>query len=137
EGTLGKKLDKIIDQNKTIAKSILSLVDMVNDIQSKEKEPYIVKEKPQLVIPEPVPPEPMPRVEPKPDFSVPPPPFERVPPGPTPPRQGPPSIPPVPPRQEIPIPRLPREGPIPMPTGSFKDLKIDKPKKGLFGRFRK
>ena len=163
EGPLGKKLDKILEQNETIAESILSLSDTIKDIQSKGKEPYIVRQKTQPVVP----PEPMPRVEP--DFSMPPPGFERlmprgpVPTQPTPrgpmhgpplrqgPMSGPPPkpevpMPPVPPGEKIPTPPpgpppmepMPgREGPIPMPTGSFKDLDLEKPKKGLFGRFKK
>jgi len=141
EGPLGKKLDMLLDQQETLAESILSLVDMVKEIQSKEKEPYIVKQKPQPIIS----PEPMPGVEP--DFSMPPPGFERPRMSrPTPPRQGPPPMPPAPPGEEIPTPPsgpppmepMPGgEGPIPMPTGSFKDLELGKPKKGLFGKFRK
>ena len=142
---LGKKLDKVIDQNETIAGSILSLADMIKEL--KPRRPYNVREKPQPVIP------PEPVSMPPPDFSVPPSfesprPIPLTPPmgGPT-PRQSPVDAPPMPPKQ----------GPVPMPTGSFKDLEFgappsgkpmvpdptqgplwaEKPKKGLFGKLRK
>lgn len=132
EGHEGKKLDKILDQHEAIAESILSLFDMVKKIKSKvedkseakprgraknlirdiENRPPITGVPPGRVAP------PMPS-PPRSDFPVPPLSFEE------PPMRGP--LPP-PPRGQ---------GPVPMPTGSFKDLNLDKPKKGLFGKFRK
>lgn len=134
EGHLGKKLNKVIDQNETIAESILSLVDMINELEAKES---YISEKPQPIAPEPIP-----RIQ-SPDFSMPPPIFER--PRPIPKtqklRQGFPPMPkvptPAPAPAPPPMPRTLKEGPIPMPTGSFKDLSFEKPKKGLFGRFKK
>jgi len=140
EGPEGRKLDKIIDQHEAIAESILSLFDIVKKIKSEihvnaeerakpndraknligslETEPRISGRPPSMPLP------------PRSDFSVPPPGLEE------PPMQGP--IPP-------PLPSG-SKGPVPMPTGSFKDLNLDlpetkgifgKPKKGLFGRFKK
>jgi len=147
EGPEGRKLDKIIDQHESIAESILSLFDIVKKIKSEihvnaeerakpndlaknligglENEPRISGRPPPIKqAPPPMPP------PPRSDFSVPPPSFEE------------------PPMQGVIPPPLPSggQGPVPMPTGSFKDLNLDlpetkgipgKPKKGLFGRFKK
>jgi hypothetical protein len=141
EGSIGKKLDTIIEQHETIAESLLSIVDMIKEIQSKEQDVTDSREKRSSAAPQA-----LPGIEPRPDFSMPPPTFEmqRMPP--SPPMSAPPPSPqpPTPP---------PKEGPMPMPTGSFKDLKLpemsrpqgvsgpapkpnvfEKPKKGLFRR---
>jgi hypothetical protein len=128
EGSLGKKIDKLLKENETIAESILSVADIIKEGKPEEKEPYVVKKKAQPTMP----PEPMPRFEPNPDFSMAPdferPKFQRPP---------TPSMPMQPPGQEPMPPKPGPEGPIPMPTGSFKDLDLEKPKKGLFGKFIK
>ena len=147
EGPEGRKLDKIIDQHESIAESILSLFNIVKKIKSEihvkaeekakpsgraknlinslENEPRVSGRSPPIrQAPTPIPP------PPRSDFSVPPPSLEEF------PMQGP-IPPPLPPRGQ---------GPVPMPTGSFKDLNLGlpemqgvsgKPKKGLFGRFKK
>ncbi|MBL7054404.1 hypothetical protein ISS05_01450 [Candidatus Woesearchaeota archaeon] len=123
EGTVGKKLDKVIDQNKTIAESILSLVDMVREI--KQKEDYVLKQEAhQVMQPTPMPGQP-PRIEP--DIFMNPPSFERPTAKGYSPRNSlsqpfPSGRPPLPPGQRA---QIPRGGPMPMPTGSFKDLDLN------------
>ena len=137
EGHLSRKLDKLIEQNETIAESILSLVDMVKELQSKEKEPpYIARENPQQFasMPQEPMPEPFPRIESGPDFSMPPN-FDRLRMPAAMQRQSQSSVTPPAPTMSRREPA--REGPMPMPTGSFKDLNFEKPRKGLFGKLRK
>ncbi len=131
EDSPGKKLDVLIDQNETIAEGLLGLVDMIKDIQPREKEVPEMKEVPQPPLPEP-----MPKMG-RQGFS----PFGQS--RPMPPGQQamrPSHFPPPPDAS------MPKEGPRPMPTGSFKDLDLndipepkgfpgqppEKPKKGLF-----
>ena len=76
EGSLGKKVDKLVDQNETIAESILSLVDMIRKLQTKVNSLKDVKIRDQPPSPkasEPtLPPEPKLGGEPELDFPAPP-----------------------------------------------------------------
>jgi|SRR3989344_159121 len=128
-GPLTEKVETLMDQNKTIAESMVALADMVKEL----KDSGIKEEKPRM--PEPSPftdfdmpqgPPSMPRIPP------------RMPPGRMPPRM--PSPPGLPPDLGGPISApnaLPR-GPEPFPDFNEPFPPLEEPKKkGLFGMFKK
>ncbi|MAE42583.1 hypothetical protein CMO93_02335 [Candidatus Woesearchaeota archaeon] len=109
ESKIGHKLDAIIDQNKTIAKGMVAVSDMVKNFVEKQGHGPASAPRP---APRPgfqplQPPQP-----PEPDFQQPPP--------------------------FAPQPNEPRsQGPVAMPTMPFPGLEAKPKKKGLFGRLKK
>ena len=118
------KLDKIIDQNKTIAEGMVAIVDMV-------KEKLVAPAKEEIFKPRP---EPRPLFKPQPEWQPRPEPVQRT----------QPIMPQMPPPMAAPMPdfgAMPPMQPAPMPDLDFPELDMgleeEPKKKGLFGMFKK
>ncbi len=125
ESPINKKLDEIIDQNKTIAEGMVAISDMVKDFIEKQKKPEPWRDLPrqsfQRAVPDFQQPQKFgPQFAPKPQ-----------------PMQAPAPSTDLPDLDELP--ELNQQGPVAMPSIPFTDLEMPpKPKKGgLFGRFKK
>ena len=136
------KLDKIIDQNKTIAEGMVAIVEMVKEkivAPAKEKEESMFRPRREEQLFKPAP-QPRPFMRPQQEWQPRPEPVQRTQPMMATPQMAPPQMPAMAPPMPNPDFGMPPMQPTPSPDFEFPDLELDEEepkKKGLFGMFKK